>query len=157
MARFKANLPKSSTRKPLQQQTDSLSHRRVQSSLAHLGSSIIGVNRSKVTTLSANSKAVTTPAPLRKLPPKLISDLEARTSKPVATTRTLKPTIQNKSKTITVHQSRITDSGPIRSQTRPHTSLSLASKNKTTTFPPKCNNPQILDHQVADEDFMFDA
>jgi len=157
VARFEANFPKISISKPLQQ-TNSLSHRRVQSSLAYIGSSIIGVNRSKITAPSANSKAIVTPAPLRKLPPKPISDLEARTSKLVASTRTLKPTAQKRNTATTVQQSRTTDGGPIRSQTRPHTSLSLASKNKTTTLLPKCNNsdPQILD-QVADEDFMFNV
>jgi hypothetical protein len=118
-------------------------------------------NRHKPTATSVFPKTAATPALARKQPPKPGSNLENCTSKVRAPTRTVKSiTIQKKSMTTPVQQTRTTQRGPMRAQTRPHTSLSLTPKNKGTALATKNNilsNPQILDYQVVDEDFMFDV
>ena len=150
LARLESKLHKTSTSKPTQQ-TDSLSHRRAQSSLARLGSASSGMSRLKNT---VPSKAVIPP----KRPLKPTSDSQGHTSKLVATSRSVKPsTLQKRTTASTVPQSRTTDGGPIQSRTRPQTSLSIAPKAKGTTLIPKSNNLPIHDHQVVDEDFMFDV
>jgi hypothetical protein len=56
-------------------------------------------------------------------------------------------------------QTRTTQGGPTRTQTRPHTFLSLTPKNKGTALSTKSNilsSPQILNYQIIDEESIFD-
>lgn len=136
------------------------SHRRAQSSLAKFGSAAGGMSsgRHTLTPSSINSKKAITSVPQRKQPLNPASAFESRTSKLATTTRTVKTdTVQKKPSVPTVQRTCIT--GPIPFQARPHTSLSLASKNKGRMMAPKSDNLsnlQILNH-VDDEDFMFDV
>lgn len=144
MARLEPNRPKVPANFRSIPTTELPSHRRVQSSLAQLGSATNGITgRHKPSVLSANSK---TAAPLKKQAPK-------PASKGIITTRTVKPITLGKKTTATSSHPARTTQDSIGYRPRPHTSLSLTPRDKVD----RKSNQQILSDQVVDEDFMFNV